>query len=92
VGDSCEHGNESLGSIKYWEFLGWLSNCLSSQGGLSSMELGSWLVMFTSYVTTSNWQSSEECFDVSVPVGHFPAVQYTRSIMKIESSNFVMMM
>jgi hypothetical protein len=22
----CEHGDELLGSIKYWEFLEWLSN------------------------------------------------------------------
>jgi hypothetical protein len=23
---SCEHGNEPLGSIKYWEILEWLSD------------------------------------------------------------------
>jgi hypothetical protein len=27
VADSCEHGNEYLGSIKIWEFLEWLSDC-----------------------------------------------------------------
>jgi hypothetical protein len=23
----CEHGNELLGSIKWWEFIEWLSSC-----------------------------------------------------------------
>jgi hypothetical protein len=27
VAGSCEHGNESSGSIKCWEFLVWLSDC-----------------------------------------------------------------
>jgi hypothetical protein len=24
---SCEHGNEPSGSMKYWAFLEWVSNC-----------------------------------------------------------------
>jgi hypothetical protein len=26
VEGSCKHGNESSGSIRYWEFFGWLHN------------------------------------------------------------------
>jgi hypothetical protein len=39
VAGSCEHGNESSGSIKCGEFLDWLSVLLASQEGLCSMEL-----------------------------------------------------
>jgi hypothetical protein len=55
-----------------------------SEKGLSTMKLGSLLGMFTSHITVSDCQSSEECFDVSVHVGHFLAVydeyhQYTEN-------------
>jgi hypothetical protein len=39
VADSCEHGNESSGSIKCGEFLDCLSVLLASQEGLCSLEL-----------------------------------------------------
>jgi hypothetical protein len=39
VAGSCEHGDEPSGSIKYGEFLYWLSVLLASQEGLCSMEL-----------------------------------------------------
>jgi hypothetical protein len=39
VAGSCEYNNEPLGSIKYGEFLDWLSILLASQKGLYSMEL-----------------------------------------------------
>jgi hypothetical protein len=39
VAGSCEHGNETSGSIKGREFLGYLSELLASQEGLCSMEL-----------------------------------------------------
>jgi hypothetical protein len=35
---SCEQGNESLGSTKWWEFLEWPSNAIS-QERLGFMEL-----------------------------------------------------
>jgi hypothetical protein len=39
VEGSCEHGNESLGSIKFWEVLELLHKLAAPQEGLSSMEL-----------------------------------------------------
>jgi hypothetical protein len=39
VAGSCEHGNEPSGSIKFGEFLDYLSVPLASQEGLCSMEL-----------------------------------------------------
>jgi hypothetical protein len=36
---SCEHGNETLGSLKFGECLYQLSVLLASQKGLFSMEL-----------------------------------------------------
>jgi hypothetical protein len=45
VAGSCEHGNEPSGSIKFGEFLDYLSLLLASQEGLCSMELVSCSVM-----------------------------------------------
>jgi hypothetical protein len=39
VAGSCEHGNETSGSIKCGEFLDWLNVLLASQERLCSMEL-----------------------------------------------------
>jgi hypothetical protein len=37
-GQTSEHSNEPLGSIKCWEFLEWLSNCWLLMEGLSSIK------------------------------------------------------
>jgi hypothetical protein len=39
VAGSCEHGNGPSGSIKFGEFLDWLSVLLVSQEGLCFVEL-----------------------------------------------------
>jgi hypothetical protein len=39
VASSCEHGDEPSGSIKFGEFLDWLSVLVVSQEGLCSTEL-----------------------------------------------------
>jgi hypothetical protein len=39
VAGSCEHGNETSGSIKCGEFLDYLSILLASEEGLCFMEL-----------------------------------------------------
>jgi hypothetical protein len=39
VEDSGEHGNETLGSIKCWEFLRVAVKLVASQVGFSSLEL-----------------------------------------------------
>jgi hypothetical protein len=39
MANSCEHGNESSGSVKCGEFLDYLSVLLGSQEGLCSVEL-----------------------------------------------------
>jgi hypothetical protein len=43
--ESCEYGNELSGNVKYWKFLGWLSNCwlLKNDLNLRSHRVG-WLV------------------------------------------------
>jgi hypothetical protein len=38
VAGSCEHGNEPSGSIKFGEFLDYLSVLLASKEGLCSIE------------------------------------------------------
>jgi hypothetical protein len=71
----CKHNNEMSRSIKFWEFIDWLKNCLWSQEGCSSMEFINWCTAilpneFFYHSTEQNRPATHKSPFSLVDVGH----------------------